>query len=107
MSKFDKDLKVGDVIVAYHKGYHRITKIERRFITKQEAETGYARENGLKEGDEYSSLIHYDAIIDSKGNMLSGKKKNNCDAEFCSLALTDVVEQIKILKNIQNKLSSI
>jgi hypothetical protein len=86
MSKFDKDIKVGDLIAAYHSGYHKVTKVERRFISKDDA--SYYQ---LTEGSEYSSLIHYVTILDSK--LKPKKKKNSCDVAFCEVLTPDIIEK--------------
>jgi hypothetical protein len=69
------DLAVGDIVTAYHKGYHRITKIERRFYTK-----GEPKSDGKKVGDEYSPLICYDYILNSEYKPRKGN--NCCDSQF-------------------------
>jgi len=77
MSVFDKDLKPGDVIRAYNKGIHRVTKVERRFFTKEDEQKNYGKLN-----KEYNSLIYYDRILN--GNLEPSKKlKTCCDAAFC------------------------
>ena len=34
MSKFDKDLKVGDLVVTYEKGFFKVERVEQRFYTQ-------------------------------------------------------------------------
>jgi len=36
MSQYDKGIVEGDLITAYHKGFHRVTVIKRRFHTKED-----------------------------------------------------------------------
>lgn len=75
MSQFDKDLKPGDLIWAYHKGIHEVIAIERRF---HEANSSYGNE-----GEEYNSLISYKQRFDGAGNPKQGRKEKRCDAAFC------------------------
>ena len=77
-----KQFKVGDIITAYHKGYHRITLIEDR----QQSNTG--RYKGTD-----SPLIHYTCILDSNGQP-SKARKNECDALYCRRVTTEQVLSI-------------
>lgn len=91
MTIHDKNLKVGDVITAYHAGYHRVTKVERRFYTKDDEQ----RYNGrYKAGEEFNSLIEYETLADAKGKLRKkpGKAKH-CDAGFCTLVSKERAEQ--------------
>lgn len=73
-------VEVGDFIRAYHKGIHKVTKIERRFEPVEPYEgSQYPKK-------EYSSLVTYVTVID--GNMNIKKKpgrEQKCDAAFCKL----------------------
>lgn len=80
MSEFDRDLKVGDIITAYHAGYHKVTGIERRFDYQ---------------GKEFNSIIHYVRVANGQGKRARSSKKR-CDASFC--------EKVTI-KNINTKIS--
>jgi hypothetical protein len=68
------EIKVGDLITAYHKGYHRVTAVTRRF--------GPQYASNRSAGDEQSPLITYDQVLDSNGKQ---KKRAglDCDAAFC------------------------
>lgn len=84
MSEFDKDLKVGDVIRAYHKGYHVVTDIERRFHTQDDV-SRYPSKN-LKVGQEYNSLIHYRTVLTASFKPVKYSKSKaiqTCDSQFC------------------------
>ena len=48
-------IKVGDLITAYHAGYHIVTKIERRFYTEEDVKYGSYKSH--KVGTEYNPLI--------------------------------------------------
>lgn len=94
-------MKVGDIITAYHKGYHRLDRIERRFLT-QEYVNRYGVYKVNKTGDELSPLFHYTQIADSKLNPKKGSKC--CDALFCKLAKTSIDEEILSLTEQIEKL---
>lgn len=84
MSKYDKDIKPGDIIIAYHAGFHKVTKVERRFVTQDDLYLFVKR--GLNVGDEYASLIHYQTVLTANGNPPKGKtpKTKSCDAQLCT-----------------------
>ena len=90
MSEFDKNLNVGDIITAYHKGYHRIIQISRRFY-----------DNGFERG----SLISYKLVADSYGNLKPKSKViHECDILFCELAQKEIKNRIKVLQNVYKAL---
>jgi len=80
MSQFDKDLKPGDLIRSYHKGFWRVTAVERRFNNQQ----GLFYED-LPVGAEIHSMILYELVLDSTFRAPSGKrpKHGSCDVGFC------------------------
>lgn len=74
------EIKVGDLITAYHKGYHIVTEVQER--TKAIDRTD-------------SPLIHYNQIVDSTGKPRKSKGLC-CDAAFCrKVIFEDVVKQTK------------
>lgn len=96
MSIFDKDLKVGDIITAYHKGYHKVVQVERRFVSKEDRLCGET----LPTGSEYTSLIHYQQYAKENGEVIKPTKTiKSCDSAYCRLA-SDSLSDIK--KTIQN-----
>jgi hypothetical protein len=82
MSK--NEFKVGDIIRAYHKGFHRIVDIEKRSIGKDKTD---------------SPLLTYERILDSKMSPAKGRKKNRCDAEWCVK-----VEREQIVKEMTDQI---
>jgi len=56
-NKFTKDLQVGDLIFAYHKGVHQVIKIQRRYLNPNDLRYDVYKNNKI--GDEYNALIHY------------------------------------------------
>lgn len=91
MSEFNKDLKPGDLITAYHKGYWRVTHVERRTHTS----CTLSRGSGCKVGDEMGSMIHYELVMDSKFRLPSGKrppKRDKCDAAWCEKVTPEWVD---------------
>lgn len=82
---FLKQLKPGDVILAYRKGIHQVTRVERRFYTEDYLRYGSEDWKKDKEiGQEFNSLIHYRTIYNSKYQKFSGRKKWCCDEVYCS-----------------------
>ncbi len=79
MTKFDQGIKPGDIITANHAGFHRVTKVKRRYWTKNDDK--YHR--GRIAGQEYSSLICYITILTKDYKPSKGKKEKGCDAGFC------------------------
>ena len=65
---FAYGIKVGDFVTSYHKGYHIVVDIEKRYH---------------KEGDEYSSLIEYRNVMNSKFKTKKSQSTQNCDASYC------------------------
>tara|TARA_Y100000034_G_C6896119_1_gene413179 strand:+ start:1427 stop:1921 length:495 start_codon:yes stop_codon:yes gene_type:complete len=82
MSAFDKDLAVGDLITAYHKGFHVVERVERRFHKDENTIPSQFR-GKVKVGDEYKSLIHYKTVLTAKYTATKGKAIKCCDAAFC------------------------
>lgn len=70
----DNGIKIGDIITAYHKGYHRVTDI----IPRKGA----------------MSLIQYKMIMDSKLNKRRGNEKT-CDASYCTVITRPYIEKLK------------
>jgi hypothetical protein len=82
-------LKIGNVITAYHKGFHRITKIEKRYHTKRDEEMGYG-----KEGEEYNPLVYYITIMDA--NFKPKNYRERCsDSAYCSVVDEKRIEDFK------------
>ena len=77
---FTGHIQEGDIITAYRKGIHIVTKVERRFYTEYD-QRYTARE--LVIGEEYSGLIYYRQIAKADGTEMKGKKIWTCDAAYC------------------------
>ena len=93
-------MKVGDIITAYHAGFHRIDRIEKRYITDELQAKHY---KGKKVGDERSSLYYYTRIADGSCNPKKGQERN-CDESYCKLATTSIEEEVKALEERIDKL---
>lgn len=87
MSEFDKGLVKGDLVTGYHKGFHKVTRVERRFRTKEDEKRNYG-----KEGEEYSSLIHYKTVLNASHGVSKGTKEKACDSAYCEKVTRDAVE---------------
>ena len=100
------------MITAYHAGYHKITRIVKRWENKTK-DTDYARnaysimgEFTDECGKEINSLIYYKQILDSKGNPKKSQEKC-CDIDFCKPALDSVQKEIETYTEIIQKLSNL
>ncbi len=102
------DIKIGDIITAYHKGYHKVTQIERRFFDKRDLQFDVYKNqkvyNNQKVGDELSPLIHYVRIATASGKHVYGPKQS-CDYTHCQNAQTSIKGEIKRLQDIMGLLS--
>lgn len=97
MSEFTNGINVGDIITAYHKGYHIVTKVERRFV-----DTDYKLCGGRGNiGDEYEALIEYRTVLTKDFKPQKSKSTKCCDALYCQpLNKTDIVhEKTVVLKD--------
>ncbi len=90
MSEFDNDLKIGDKITAYHKGFHQITLVERRFIDYYDIRCN----DSLVLGTEKNSLIHYKQIFTEAGKPIKGAVRS-CDAGYCQYYEISLIKRIK------------
>jgi hypothetical protein len=97
----EKNLRVGDIVIAYHKGYHKITRFERRFYTIHDPD--WMRKEA-KVGDEYSALVHYQKW-NPKTNKFSTKEQSS-DIYWVSLAKDHIEKQIQELNLILSHISS-
>ena len=93
---------VGDIITAYRYGFHKVTKIERRFLTK--CDISYGAYKNKKEGDEYNPLIYYVMVADEEGNLIKGKAVNHCDYSFCGNMDSYINKKTEELKNTISRL---
>lgn len=75
MSKYNKDLKVGDIIYATSGQIHQVTDIQ-------------GRHHG---GQEYNSLIFYRTILEVDGSLCKSKEVHCCDASFCRKVTKDEI----------------
>lgn len=95
-------LKPGDLITAYHKGIWEVVSVERRYYT----ETLLLGTKDKNLGDEYSPLIHYKSVLDSKFRPAKNQKPQSCDIQYCTKIddrycmeqIKNCLEQIAVLK---------
>lgn len=90
-------IKEGDIITAYHKGIHKVIRIEQRFYTS-ENEISTSFKNIKKVGDEMNSLVYYKQIMTNDGNLVNTNTIKCCDILFCK----SIETYLKDLKNIIN-----
>ncbi len=87
-------LNIGDIITAYNKGYWRITRIEKRFVTPSNAY--YYKSVSMNIGDEMSPLIHMELVVDSNLKRPTKKARTaQCDAAFCHKVTKQSIEDEK------------
>lgn len=91
------NIKVGDLITAYHAGIHRVIEIERRF--HESTSTIPSDEPDTKIGDEYSPIIKYELVLRENGEIPKVTKINSCDYYYCKPAYKFIVA-----KNEENNL---
>jgi hypothetical protein len=80
---FEHKLQVGDLIRCYHKGVWRVTKIEHRYVTKDDLKCGAyegSKYEGSKQGDECYSLLYYERV--ANGDLKPASKMKKCCDEF-------------------------
>ena len=89
------DIKLGDIIRTYHKGFWRLIKIERRFLTKDDLR--YEAYKNHKVGDEYSPMFVYEFVMSSDFKVPKTKKpkQNSCDASYCKKVTAEEVTTMK------------
>jgi len=81
MSEFDKDLKVGDLlVVTCEKGFFKVEKVEQRFYTQADLDRmGYyhptVNPTNIKVGDEYTSIIHCRRVAKDNGTPIKHSKR--------------------------------
>lgn len=97
-------MKIGDLITTYFKGYYRLTKIEKRYITQELKNSNVYKDSNI--GDEYSPLYHFVQIYDSNGNPKKSKEKQ-CDALFCNKAENYIKDAIKSNLDKNKKLQNV
>jgi hypothetical protein len=102
MSKFDKDLKVGDLICDGQKYVNRIIKVERRFLTQEmldaaKGNTWYASQYaGMNVGDELPSIIfHKAAASNTTGKRINGKMIYFSPVSGTRLAISNIMANIQ------------
>ncbi len=70
------DIKPGQLISAYHKGFHRV-------ISKELTDGGTCE------------LVHYEQVITSNFTIPKYKAKYCCNVAFCTLITQEVIEAMK------------
>jgi hypothetical protein len=97
------DINIGDIIVGYHKGYWKVTKIERRFLTQNDIDR-YGMYRSRQVGEEINPLIHYVKIADTEGKPTKGIIERCCDYTFCIKASKFIEQEINKFEQLINKL---
>lgn len=105
MSEFDKDIVVGDIIRAYHKGFHRVTRIERRYCNHNIPchRSEYMSSVPTDQHVEMNSLIYYKVIMHDTFRPAKGGIKC-CDSSYCKKYTPELLEEERLseLKRIDD-----
>lgn len=81
---------VGSIVTGYHKGYWKVTQIERRFWTDKDEKYNSSR----VAGEEYNPLVHYKKVLNE--NFTAAKKSyKKCDAGYCKLVTRDIIAEMR------------
>lgn len=96
-------MKEGDLITTYFKGYYRLDRIEKRFVTEDLLR--FDTHKG-RLGEEYNPLFYFTQEFDSNGAPKKSKQKW-CDSGFCRLASESINEEIKELDKKKKQLLKI
>ena len=107
----EQQFKPGDFITSYYAGYHRVTRIERRWANKTKPST-YGRlayciigEHTDDCAEEINPLIYHVQLFDAKGNPKKSKEKCS-ESSFCKLAKESIESEIEKLQKMQENLTS-
>lgn len=94
------DLKPGDIIAAYIKGFHEVVAVERRFHTDADFADPYNQYpsgrpwlEGKKPGDEYNPLIYFRRRLNSNGNK-APNQISRCDLKFCTKVTQTTIDKL-------------
>lgn len=87
-------MKEGDLITTYFKGFYRLKRIERRYLTQYEVDT-YSTHKGKKAGDQYSPLFYFIQEYTDDGKPVKTAKEKACDAVFCKLVSDYIKEEVE------------
>lgn len=90
------DIKVGDLVTGYHKGFHLVTKIEERWY-KQNSRYECSEKESTEFPVEGSPLIYYKKQFSDDGVPTKSNKQQCCDMAFCIPAKIAIKERIKKL----------
>jgi hypothetical protein len=77
---YDDTIKVGDLITAYHSGYHKLLRIEPRKANPP--------------------LFYYKTVFRDDGTPVNSKAPKSCDASYCRFAAPEIKQKIAMLNNI-------
>lgn len=75
-----KTIAIGNIIKAYHQGYHKVVSIERRYYTASDMRYSYSA--GKQAGDEYNPCVTYITVADENGNKKNHKERSS-DWGYC------------------------
>jgi len=103
------NIKVGDLVTAYWKGYFRVVTVRKVYkpIIANNRHQFFVPEGDPNAGEYYASLVDIVQEYDSHGNPRKSKNTQTCDSSFCKLAIDVLPVVCKDLNNRRNALLNI
>lgn len=87
------NFKVGDIIIAYKKGYHECISITDRWFIKVQSDY-VTTAPGPNVDCHYAPIVEYVQLYTAAGKPTNAKRKiDRCDGSFCKLA-KEVAKQL-------------
>ncbi len=80
--------------MAHHAGFHRVIKIIPRYATSQDVKYFSNANIDIAVGDEYSPIVRYTPIFNSKFMPLTSNRELECDAACCALLSSEYLDNI-------------
>jgi hypothetical protein len=82
---WDKTIAPGDIVTGYHAGYWCVTKVVRRYVTKEDKKRYPDAYGDSKVGDEYAPEVYYVRLLDQKLKPVRNPGNEKCcDASYCT-----------------------
>lgn len=103
------NIKVGDLVTAYWKGYFRVVAIRHVYkpLIAENRHQFFVPEGDPNAGEYYASIVDVIQEYDSYGNSRKSKKSQSCDSSYCKLAKDVLPVIIDDLSSERNRLLDI
>lgn len=86
------NLKVGTLITAYRKGYHRVVSIRQRFAT--ESDVKQCPQIYKFVGEEYSPIVEYAQVLSATYKVIKSKCTYECDMAYCQPVTLEKLDEM-------------